>query len=156
MTLKIKTQIELKSEALRAADAGQTVGFTNGCFDILHAGHVKYLQAAKRECDILVIGVNSDDSVRRLKGDSRPINGESARLEVLAALECVDLLTLFHEDTPQELIQSLTPNVLFKGGDWTEDSVVGAQYVKENGGKVSIIPYVDGFSTTAIIEKMKS
>jgi rfaE bifunctional protein nucleotidyltransferase chain/domain len=155
MTVKSRQWAELKEAVLAAKNNGKTVGFTNGCFDILHVGHVQYLQAAKKECDILVIGVNSNDSVRRLKGENRPVNDELARMKVLAALECVDFLTLFNDDTPFELIKSLTPNILFKGGDWTEDSVVGAQYVKDNGGKVIIVPFVDGFSTTTTIEKMK-
>ncbi|MBU0570777.1 MAG: D-glycero-beta-D-manno-heptose 1-phosphate adenylyltransferase [Candidatus Omnitrophica bacterium] len=155
MTTKIKTRAELKEALKSAADNGKTIGFTNGCFDILHAGHVKYLRAAKSGCDVLVVGVNSNDSVRGLKGESRPINDESARMEVLAELECVDFLTLFHEDTPEELIRYLRPRILFKGGDWTEGSVVGARHVKANGGSVRIIPYVEGFSTTAIIEKMR-
>jgi rfaE bifunctional protein nucleotidyltransferase chain/domain len=152
---KIKTQDELAAIVGEAKAAGKKVGFTNGCFDILHRGHVKYLSAAKKECDILVIGVNSDSSVKSIKGVNRPINDEQARLEVLAALEFVDYLTLFQEDTPEDLIKLLTPDVLFKGGDWEEERIVGADHVKANGGRVSVIPYVEGFSTTDLIKKIR-
>jgi len=153
---KIKTWAELTGIILDAKNTGRIVGFTNGCFDILHAGHVRYLKEARNKCDILIVGVNSDSSVRALKGKTRPVNPEIARTEVLAALECVDLLTVFNEDTPENLIKMLVPDILFKGGDWKEDSVVGAHHVKEKGGKVVIIPYIEGYSTTDIIERMKS
>ena len=153
---KIKTWAELTRIVGDLKGEGRIVGFTNGCFDILHAGHVQYLEEAHRQCDIIVVGVNSDKSVKRIKGEERPLNGETARMQVLAALESVDFLTVFNEDTPEEIIKVLTPDILFKGGDWEEDSVVGGRYVKDNGGKVSIIPYVQGYSTTKIIEKMKS
>ena len=154
-TTKIKTQKELAGIISSKKKEGLLIGFTNGCFDVLHVGHIRYLEQAKRECDILVIGVNSDDSVKKLKGNARPVNPEGARLEVLASLEQVDLLTLFGEETPAELIGSLTPDILFKGGDWDEDSVAGGKHVREHGGKVRIIPYVEGYSTTDIIKKMK-
>ncbi|MCK4852148.1 MAG: D-glycero-beta-D-manno-heptose 1-phosphate adenylyltransferase, partial [Candidatus Omnitrophica bacterium] len=133
---------------------GATIGFTNGCFDVLHLGHVRYLRSAKQECDVLIVGVNSDDSVRRLKGEGRPVNNERARMEVLAAVEYVDIVTLFAEDTPETLIESLTPQILFKGGDWNEDSVAGARHVKSRGGKVRILPYEEGYSTTDIITRL--
>lgn len=153
---KIKTQGELGGIIRKAKEEKKTVGFTNGCFDILHLGHVRYLEKAKQACDVLVVGVNSDESVRKLKGEGRPINGEDTRMEILAAVECVDFLTLFAEDTPEKLIKSLTPHVLFKGGDWEEGSVAGAPHVKSHGGEVRIIPYVEGYSTSEIIEKIKN
>lgn len=134
---------------------GQKIVFTNGCFDVLHFGHVHYLLQAKKLGDILVIGLNSDDSVRRLKGPTRPINGENERAFVLAALVCVDYVTLFEEDTPEELIKVVRPDVLVKGGDYTLDNIVGADFVTQNGGTVTTIPFVEGFSSTLIIEKLK-
>ena len=134
---------------------GQKIVFTNGCFDVLHFGHVHYLLQAKKLGDILVIGLNSDDSVRRLKGPTRPINGENERAFVLAALVCVDYVTLFEEDTPEELIKVVRPDVLVKGGDYTLDNIVGADFVTQNGGTVTTIPFVEGFCSTRIIEKLK-
>jgi len=152
---KIKTQKELVEIISEDKRAGSVVGFTNGCFDILHAGHIRYLKEAKNMCDVLVVGVNSDDSVKRLKGPARPVNPEMDRVEVLSALECVDLVTIFTEDTPFELIKKISPDVLFKGGDWKEEEIAGAGIVKETGGKVVIVPFLEGYSTTGIIEKMK-
>ena len=134
---------------------GHKIVFTNGCFDVLHYGHVHYLLQAKELGDILVIGLNSDNSVRRLKGPTRPINGENERAFVLAALVCVDYVTLFEEDTPEELIKVVRPDVLVKGGDYTLDNIVGADFVMQNGGTVTTIPFVEGFSSTRIIEKLK-
>lgn len=134
---------------------GRKIVFTNGCFDVLHYGHVHYLLQAKELGNILVIGLNSDDSVRRLKGPTRPINGENERAFVLAALACVDYVTLFEEDTPEELIKVVRPDVLVKGGDYTLDNIVGADFVMQNGGTVTTIPFVEGFSSTRIIEKLK-
>lgn len=130
--------------------------FTNGCFDVLHFGHVNYLLEAKKLGDLLVIGLNSDESVRRLKGPTRPVNGEKERAFVLAALACVDYVTLFEEDTPEELIKVVRPDVLVKGGDYTLDRIVGADFVLQNGGSVSTIPFVEGFSSTQIIEQLKN
>jgi D-beta-D-heptose 7-phosphate kinase/D-beta-D-heptose 1-phosphate adenosyltransferase len=134
---------------------GRKIVFTNGCFDVLHFGHVHYLLQAKELGDILVIGLNSDDSVRRLKGPTRPINGEKERAFVLAALACVDYVVVFDEDTPKELIETVRPDVLVKGGDYTLDNIVGADFVTQNGGTVTTIPFVEGFSSTRIIEKLK-
>ena len=155
ITDKIKTQDALADTACREKAAGKTVGFTNGCFDILHLGHVKYLNAAKGECDILVIGVNSDASVKRLKGEERPVNPQQARAEVLASLENVDYLTIFDEDTPETLIKKINPDVIFKGGDWEEKDIVGADHVRSYGGKVCVVPYVQGYSTTEFIDHIK-
>ena len=134
----------------------QKIVFTNGCFDVLHFGHVHYLLEAKKLGDLLVIGLNSDDSVRRLKGPSRPINSEKERAFVLAALACVDYVTLFEEDTPEELIKVVKPDVLVKGGDYALHQIVGADFVKANGGAVTTIPFVEGFSSTQIIEQLKT
>lgn len=130
--------------------------FTNGCFDVLHFGHVHYLLKAKELGDILVVGLNSDDSVRRLKGSARPVNGEKERAFVLAALSCIDYVTLFEEDTPEELIKVVRPDVLVKGGDYDITTIVGADFVQRNGGTVTTIPFVEGFSSTRIIEQLNS
>lgn len=134
----------------------QKIVFTNGCFDVLHFGHVHYLLQAKELGDILVIGLNSDDSVRRLKGPTRPINGEKERAFVLAALACVDYVVLFGEDTPKELIETVRPDVLVKGGDYDIAAIVGADFVQRNGGTVTTIPFVEGFSSTRIIGQLNS
>ena len=130
--------------------------FTNGCFDVLHFGHVHYLLQAKELGDILVIGLSSDDSVRRLKGPTRPVNGEKERAFVLAALACVDYVVLFGEDTPKELIETVRPDVLVKGGDYDIAAIVGADFVQRNGGTVTTIPFVEGFSSTRIIGQLNS
>jgi rfaE bifunctional protein nucleotidyltransferase chain/domain len=127
--------------------------FTNGCFDLLHVGHVRYLQEAKKLGDVLVIGVNSDASVRRLKGPTRPVQSESDRAEILAALGCVDFTVIFTEDTPQNLIQAVEPHVLVKGGDWKLDQIVGSDFVLAHGGQVLSLQFIDGKSTTKLIEK---
>ena len=130
--------------------------FTNGCFDVLHYGHVRYLLDAKSLGDLLVVGLNSDGSVRRLKGESRPINGEKERAFVLAALEFVDYIVVFEEDTPEKLIETVKPDVLVKGGDYQIENIVGADFVMQNGGTVTTIPFVEGFSSTRIIEQLNS
>ncbi len=130
------------------------VVFTNGCFDILHRGHVSYLKQARDLGDLLVIGLNTDASVKALKGPTRPINNELDRAYVLDALRCVDYVCLFDEATPLELIRACLPSILVKGGDYTPDTVVGAPLVREHGGEVRILPFVDGKSTSAIIEKI--
>ena len=132
----------------------QKIVFTNGCFDVLHYGHVRYLLDAKSLGDLLVVGLNSDDSVRRLKGESRPINGEKERAFVLAALEFVDYIVVFEEDTPKKLIETVKPDVLVKGGDYQIENIVGADFVIQNGGTVTTIPFVEGFSSTRIIEQL--
>jgi len=135
---------------------GLSVGFTNGCFDLLHPGHVSLLAQAKERCDRLILGLNSDASVRRLKGETRPVNSVEARAAVLAGLASVDLLVVFDEDTPLDLIQALKPDVLVKGADYTVDTVVGADIVQGYGGKIFLAALEDGFSTTRTIEKMKA
>lgn len=129
--------------------------FTNGCFDILHIGHVRYLQEARAQGDILCVGVNSDESVRRLKGDERPIQSEVHRAEILVALKTVDYTVLFTEDTPLSLIQKIKPDVLVKGGDWSIEQIVGAKEVLAFGGEVKSLQFVQGQSTTNIIEKSR-
>jgi D-beta-D-heptose 7-phosphate kinase/D-beta-D-heptose 1-phosphate adenosyltransferase len=133
---------------------GKRIVFTNGCFDLLHPGHIHTLTQAKALGDVLVVGINSDTSVRRLKGERRPILNESERALLLSALEAVDYVTIFDEDTPLELIRLLQPQVLVKGGDWSQEAVVGKEVVEANGGKVVTIPYQPGFSTTGIIERV--
>lgn len=139
----------------KARAAGQRVVFTNGCFDILHAGHVTLLEAARAEGDLLVVGLNADSSVRRLKGPERPINPEHDRARVLAALRAVDAVVVFAEDTPAELIRRLAPDVLVKGGDYTVDTIVGADFVQARGGRVVVIPLVEGRATTAVVSKLR-
>jgi D-beta-D-heptose 7-phosphate kinase/D-beta-D-heptose 1-phosphate adenosyltransferase len=131
---------------------GKRIVFTNGCFDLLHAGHVRYLEAAKALGNVLIIGINSDASVRGLKGPLRPILPLEERAEILSGLGCVDYVTVFDEATPLELITLLRPHVLVKGGDWTKDDVVGRDVVEGDGGEVVILPFVPGSSTTNIIE----
>lgn len=134
---------------------GLNVVFTNGCFDILHPGHVRYLTQSRALGDKLIVALNDDDSVRRLKGRSRPVNTLADRMEVLSALQCVDAVTCFSEDTPLILIQSLLPDILTKGGDYTPDKVVGADAVTEAGGQVIIIDFETGYSTSNILKKSK-
>ncbi len=138
----------------RAAVRG-TVVFTNGVFDLLHPGHVRVLDGARREGDALVVAVNSDASVRRLKGPTRPVRTEADRALVLAALECVDAVVVFDEDTPRDTVRALAPDVIVKGGDYSADTIVGAAEVTARGGRVVVIPLVDGQSTTAIIERVR-
>lgn len=133
---------------------GKTVAFTNGCFDLLHAGHVKYLQKARRLGDLLVLGLNSDDSIRRLKGPKRPLIRQEERAHILAALDCIDYVVLFDDDTPLQLIEALRPHILVKGADYTPEGVVGKDLVESWGGRVALIEFVDGKSTTGIIERV--
>ena len=128
--------------------------FTNGCFDILHRGHVAYLNEAKSQGDVLVVGLNSDASVKRLKGDERPINNESDRKFVLENLKAIDFVEIFSEDTPLNLIKKINPNVLVKGGDWAIDQIVGSDLVIKNGGEVKSLKFIEGHSTTSTIEKI--
>ncbi|NIK72562.1 D-beta-D-heptose 7-phosphate kinase/D-beta-D-heptose 1-phosphate adenosyltransferase [Thermonema lapsum] len=154
-TLKIVDDWQQAKECCqRWQQAGETVVFTNGCFDILHAGHVTYLEQARSLGNRLVIGLNTDASVRRLKGARRPIVPQAARARLLAALQAVDMVVCFDEDTPLALIQTLCPDILVKGGDYTEATIVGADFVKGNGGRVEVIPFLNGFSTSNIIEKI--
>jgi rfaE bifunctional protein nucleotidyltransferase chain/domain len=152
---KVKSLDELKRIADQARRDGKTVVLTNGCFDLLHRGHVHILREAKALGDILIVAINSDRSVKAIKGPSRPVLSESDRTELLAAMEMVDYVALFDEPDPYDLIAAVRPNVLVKGGDWGSDQIVGADIVKRNGGKVAVIPYLKGFSTTEIIERIR-
>jgi rfaE bifunctional protein nucleotidyltransferase chain/domain len=134
---------------------GKIIVFTNGCFDIIHPGHIKILFEAKKQGDVLIVGINDDDSIRRLKGQDRPILPLSARQIVLAAIESVDYVVPFSEDTPEKLIKEIEPDVLVKGEDWSEDKIVGADFVKSKGGKVIRVKLVEGFSTSNIIKKIR-
>ena len=149
-----RTTAAMKADEARRA--GKRVVFTNGCFDLLHVGHVRYLAAAREAGDLLVVGLNSDASVRRLdKGTERPIVPEAARAEVVAALAAVDWVTVFDEDTPAETIAAILPDVLVKGADWAPDRVVGREVVEARGGRVLLVPVVEGFSTTALVERLR-
>jgi len=154
MTDKVKTQDELIPILDTLRKKGKKVVFTNGCFDILHVGHVRYLKEAKGYGDILIVAVNSDLSVKSIKGDKRPIVSQSERAEVLAGLEMVDYVTMFDEDTPYNVIKKLQPDVLIKGGDWTIDKIVGRDIVEARGGRVIAIPFIEGASTTGIVERI--
>jgi rfaE bifunctional protein nucleotidyltransferase chain/domain len=144
---------EIQKSLESARQNGQKIVFTNGCFDLLHIGHVRYLQEAKALGDVLVVGVNSDSSVKRLKGPTRPVQSESDRAEILAALEAVNFTVLFTEDTPENLIHQVRPDILVKGGDWKIEQIVGAEFVIKNGGQVMSLQFIDGKSTTRLIEK---
>jgi D-beta-D-heptose 7-phosphate kinase/D-beta-D-heptose 1-phosphate adenosyltransferase len=148
-----RTALKDKLEELRKK--GKKIAFTNGCFDILHVGHVRYLREAKKTADVLVLALNSDSSVRSLKGEERPLIPEKERAEILAALEFIDFVTIFKESTPLDLINYLKPDILIKGGDWPEEKVVGREEIKKWGGRVAIIPEIEGKSTTNIVEKIK-
>ena len=132
-----------------------TLCFTNGCFDLLHPGHVKYMEDVRALGDFLVVGLNSDASVARLKGPSRPLQDETARAMILLGLRCVDAVIRFDEDTPYELIKALQPDILAKGGDYTPDTVVGKDIVEARGGKVVLIPFLPGYSSSAIVERIR-
>ena len=135
---------------------GRRIVFTNGCFDLLHPGHIQSLEQARALGDALIVGINGDASVRELKGPGRPILPELERAEILAALECVDAVVLFHEFTPRETIAALLPDVLVKGGDWAGDQIIGREEVEAAGGRVVSVPVVRGYSTTAILAKMRA
>ena len=154
MGRKILQREELKKTVQALKDVGKKIVFTNGCFDLLHLGHVRYLEAARAEGDVLVIGVNSDRSVHEIKGPNRPVVPQEERAEVLAALACVDFVTIFDEPDPLETIRTLLPDVLVKGSDWAEDAIVGKDVVEEHGGRVVRVPLTEGASTTKIIEKI--
>jgi D-beta-D-heptose 7-phosphate kinase/D-beta-D-heptose 1-phosphate adenosyltransferase len=147
--------VTLVDERRRLAQAGRRVVLTNGCFDLLHAGHVALLEAARAEGDVLVVALNSDRSVREIKGSKRPILPEQERAETLAAMECVDHVVIYDEPTPAEVIRQIVPDVLVKGADWGEDRIVGRDTVEEAGGRVVRIPLVEGLSTTAMLERIR-
>ena len=151
---KIKTVRELRPLLGILRATGKKIVFTNGCFDLIHTGHTRYLAKARSLGDILVVAVNSDSSVRMIKGENRPINDEAARMETLAALQSVDFVTLFDERDPYLIISELQPDVLVKGGDWPVDKIIGRDIVEARGGKVVSVGYIEGVSTSGIIEKI--
>ncbi len=153
---KILSREELVKAVARWRLLNKTIAFTNGCFDIIHAGHIASLSNAAREATILIVGLNSDASTNRLKGEGRPVNNEQSRALVMASLAIVDAVTLFEEDTPLELITAILPDVIVKGGDYTIDQIAGANEVIANGGRVVINPILEGFSTTNIINKVQN
>jgi D-beta-D-heptose 7-phosphate kinase/D-beta-D-heptose 1-phosphate adenosyltransferase len=152
---KIKSLAELKKERARFKVRGKKVVFTNGCFDILHPGHLRYLYAARQLGDYLVVGLNSDKSVKTIKGPERPIISQDERAEMLAGFEFVDRIVIFDEPDPFNVINELLPDVLVKGADWSEDAIIGSDVVKKAGGQVKRIPFLDGYSTTQIIQRVK-
>ena len=152
---KIIPYSEIAELSQKLHQQGKKIVFTNGCFDILHCGHILYLEKAKALGDILILGLNSDASVKRIKGNNRPIVPEKERALVVAGLESVDYVCIFAQDTPFELIDLIQPDVLVKGGDWTIDKIVGADIVQKKGGKVLSLNYEQSFSTTNIIERIK-
>jgi rfaE bifunctional protein nucleotidyltransferase chain/domain len=153
---KVKSLDELKTLTAAARTSGKIVVFTNGCFDLLHRGHIYLLREAKALGDLLVVAINSDQSVKLIKGPTRPILSESDRLQLIASMEMVNYVLLFDEPNPYNVISILRPNILVKGGDWPAEEVVGGDIVQSSGGKVVVVPYLKGFSTTEIIAKIRS
>ena len=153
---KIKSLSALKNLRNKWKKQKKQVVFTNGCFDVLHFGHVSYLRKAKSQGDVLIVGLNTDDSVKRLKGAGRPVNKELDRAEILSEFGCVDAVVFFREDTPEALIHMLKPDVLVKGADWKKEKIVGSRFVESYGGKVRRIKFEPGRSTTKTIEKLKT
>jgi len=155
VSAKVKSLAELKEIVGKAKRDGKAIVFTNGCFDLLHRGHVHLLRQAKAMGDILIVAINSDKSVKEIKGPNRPVLPETDRAALLAALEMVDYVLAFDEPDPHRIIAALRPNVLAKGGDWGADQIVGSDIVEQDGGRVAVIPYLEGFSTTQIIERIR-
>lgn len=151
---KIQSISRLQGIISRLKDGHKRIVFTNGCFDLLHYGHVKYLQDARKKGDILVVGINSDASVKRIKGNSRPVVKQNDRARVLAALESVDYVVIFPQDTPLETIKRIKPDVLVKGADWSADKIVGGDFVSGNGGCVTTIKFIKGYSTSKLIKEI--
>ncbi len=154
MRKKIREINELRGIVTQAKKDGKRVVFTNGCFDVLHYGHIHLLSEARKLGDLLIVALNSDRSVQKIKGADRPVFSEIERTRLIAAIEMVDYVTLFDEPDPYSIIKELRPNVLVKGGDWARSEIVGAAVVEEDGGRVAVIPYLEGYSTTKIIERM--
>ena len=152
-TIKIK---KLKAIVSRLKREGRKIVFTNGCFDILHYGHVRLLEDSKALGDVLIVGMNSDSSVKKIKGSSRPIRRQRERAGILAALAAVDYVAIFDEKTPERIIKDIAPDVLVKGGDWREGAIVGAEFIRSRGGRGVTVPLVGGYSTTSLIEKIRS
>jgi rfaE bifunctional protein nucleotidyltransferase chain/domain len=152
---KYKSVDDLCAISAQARKAGRIVVFTNGCFDLVHRGHIHLLRQAKALGHILIVALNSDVSVKTIKGPDRPIMPEADRIELIAALEMVDYVVVYSEPDPYQIIAAIKPNVLVKGGDWSANEIVGADVVEQNGGRVAVIPYLPGFSTTQIIERIR-
>jgi D-beta-D-heptose 7-phosphate kinase/D-beta-D-heptose 1-phosphate adenosyltransferase len=155
-TSRVLSRSEAAAFAQRLRDDGKTVVFTNGVFDLIHPGHVRYLNGARALGEALIVGVNADESVRRNKGESRPVTSEAERAEVIAALACVDAVTLFGEDTPAEVIRAIQPDVLVKGADWAADQIVGRDTVEARGGKVVRVAVEEGYSTSALLKRIRA
>jgi rfaE bifunctional protein nucleotidyltransferase chain/domain len=153
---KLKSLEEIKAIVVEARNNRKKVAFTNGCFDLLHRGHVHVLRQARACGDVLIVGINSDESVKQIKGSARPVLPESDRCELLGAMEMVDFVILFNESDPYDLIAAIQPDVLVKGGDWNSEKIIGADLVEEAGGSVVVVPYIKGFSTTEIIERIRN
>lgn len=156
MVSKLKSTAEIVAIAAEARQQRRKVVFTNGCFDLVHRGHIHVLRQAKAAGDLLIVGLNSDRSVTTIKGPGRPVMDEANRVELIAALEMVDYVVVFDDSDPYKLIEALKPDVLAKGGDWKMSEVVGADVVERGGGRVVLIPYLEGFSTTKIIERIRN
>ena len=154
-TSRVLTWPETAAFVQSVRGTGQRVVFTNGVFDLLHPGHVRYLQHARRLGDVLIVGLNADSSVRRNKGPGRPITPELERAELLAALDCVDAVVIFEQDTPAEIVKLVQPDILVKGADWPADQIVGRETVEARGGKVVLVPTEEGHSTTAIVDRIR-
>ena len=155
LTTRVLTWEQAESAVRTARAAGRRIVFTNGVFDLLHPGHVRYLQHARSLGDLLIVGLNADVSVRRNKGSDRPITPENERAEVLAALECVDAVVIFEHDTPAEIVRLVQPDILVKGADWPADQIVGRDTVEARGGRVVLVPVEQGHSTSAIVERIR-
>ena len=155
-TGRVLSRSDAAAFAQRLRDAGKTVVFTNGVFDLIHPGHVRYLREARSLGDVLIVGVNADESVRRNKGEGRPVTRDDERAELVAALACVDAVTVFGEDTPAEIIRAIQPDVLVKGADWAADQIVGRETVEARGGKVVRIAVEEGHSTTALLDRIRA
>lgn len=151
---KLKSLEQIKAIVLGARSNGKRIAFTNGCFDLLHRGHVHVLREARACADLLIVGINSDESVKQIKGPTRPVLPELDRCELLGAMEMVDFVILFNDPDPYNLIAAIRPDVLVKGGDWNSGKIIGADLVEEAGGSVMVVPYIKGFSTTEIIERI--
>ncbi len=152
---KIKPVSDIRRAVVELKGSRKRLVMTNGCFDLIHPGHIRYLNGARRHGDLLLVALNSDVSVHRLKGVGRPVLNEEDRCEIVASLECVDLVTVFEEETPSRLIQNLLPDILVKGGDWPLEEIVGRTEVEAAGGEVISIPFEEGYSTTSLIEQIR-
>lgn len=152
---KIISYDDIETKVIKWKNENKKIGFTNGCFDVIHYGHVKYLAKAKELSDILILGLNSDKSVKMLKGEDRPINNQEHRAFVLAALSMIDAIVIFNEQTPENLIKKIVPDIITKGGDYKPEQIAGSDFIINNGGEVIIIDFVEGLSSSEIIRKQK-